>query len=198
MDIFEAMETCRAMRYLRPDPVPDELIDKLLWAATRAPSPGNSQGWEFVVVRDRDVMSQIGELVGGRMTASMGGLVDTLPPSQARLLRGALHLANTLPQVPALFVVCSRRVYPPQDPQEVFVWSCVYPAAQNLILAARALGLGSTFATWQTVAETELREILGIPEDVFIGATIPVGYPERDFGPVARRPVAEVVHHDHW
>ena len=198
MDLFEAMETCRAIRYLRSDPVPQELVEKLIWAATRAPSPGNSQGWEFVVVRDRALLGRLSTLLGDRMRESTAAFSGGLDPAQERLLKGAIHLTESLADVPLLVVVCARNIYPPQAPQEVFVWSCVYPAAQNLILAARALGLGSTFATWQTLAEPELREMLDIPDDVFIGATIPVGYPDRRFGPVARKPVAEVLHEDGW
>ena len=198
MDVFEAMETCRAIRYLRPDPVPEEMVEKLIWAATRAPSPGNSQGWEFVVVREREVLGRLAALLGERMRAGTSGFSGKLEASQERILKGAVHLTESLAEVPLLVVVCARNVYPPQDPQEIFVWSCVYPAAQNLVLAARALGLGSTFATWQTLAEAEFREILGIPDDVTIGATIPVGYPDRPFGPVARKPVAAVLHLDGW
>ena len=198
MEVFEAMETCRAIRYLRPDPVPDEMVEKLIWAATRAPSPGNSQGWEFVVVRDRALLARLAGTLGERMRAGTAAVAEGLEPSQARILKGAVHLTESLAEVPLLVVVCARNIYPPQDPQEIFVWSCAYPAAQKLVLAARALGLGSTFATWQTLAEPEFREILGIPDDVTIGATIPVGYPDRPFGPVARRPVADVMHMDGW
>ena len=78
-----------------------------------------------------------------------------------------------------LIAVCARNVYPPDAPSELYVWSAVYPASQNLCVAARALGLGTTFTTFQSVAEPEVRRILGIPDDVFIGTLIPVGWPER-------------------
>ncbi len=201
MDVFEAMETCRAIRYLKPDPVPDALIEKVLHAATRASNPGNSQGWEFVVVRDAERKRRLGESLGASMAAGADALLDReLPPGPRRMLEGAVHLAQNLATAPVVIVVCSRAVYPPppQEPDEIFVWSAVYPASQNLIVAARALGLGTTFTTLQLLAEKEVRGILGIPDDIYIGTIIPMGWPDRPFGRVARKPLAEVVHWDHW
>ena len=197
MDVFEAMSTCRAMRYLKPDPVDDELIERIVTAATWAPSPGNSQGRDFVVVRDAAKKEAIGDAI----EAVMGDRVAAMerPDRTHRLmLDGTEHLVRTLKTCPVLILVCGKTVYPYQAPRESFVWSSIYPAAQNLIVAARALGLGTVFTTFHGTAEPVIRETLGIPDDVHIGALIPVGWPHRRFGPLRRVGYEQVVHLDGW
>ncbi|MCE2391440.1 MAG: nitroreductase family protein [Proteobacteria bacterium] len=196
---IEAMESCRAIRYLKPDPVPDALIERVLYAATRASNPGNSQGWEFLVVRDADLKRELRDAVAGAMREGMRGALDQdVSASQRRVMEGAVHLCETLDRVPVIVLVCARNTYPPQQPNELFVWSAVYPASQNLIVAARELGLGTTFTTLHFLAEERFREILGVPDDVYLGTVIPMGYPERPFGPLARRPLDGIVHYDRW
>lgn len=198
MDVFEAMGTARAIRYLKPDPVDPELIEKLIWAATRASSPGNSQGWDFVVITDPDAKASI----GGAVDDAMAGIFREPPADADRsvrlMLNGARALAGSLATAPVLILVCGRMVYPPGNPDEMLVWSACYPAAQNLIVAARALGLGATFTTFQRRAEQVVRGTLGIPDDVRMAALIPVGWPDREHGPVNRKPVEEVIHWDRW
>lgn len=198
MDVFEAMETCRAMRYLKPDPVPDELIEKVIWGATRASNPGNSQLWEFLVVRDAEQKARLQRAVGEPMAANLRDTVAGVEGATRHVLKGAVNLAETLHQAPVIIFVCGRNQYPPDDPNELFVWSGLFPASQNLILAARALGLGTTFTTIHFLDEAKVREILGIPDDVYIGTVIPMGWPARDFGPVRRKDVAGVVRYDRW
>lgn len=198
MDVFEAMGTARAVRYLKPDPVEPELLEKLVWAATRASSPGNSQAWDFVVVADADKKARI----GGAVAEAMAGVLPTPGPDTERSTRlmftGGQALIDGLAKAPALILVCGRMTYPPNDPDELMVWSACYPAAQNLIVAARALGLGATFTTFHRRVEPIVRETLGIPDDVKIAALIPVGWPDRPHGPMNRRPVEEVIHWDSW
>ena len=198
MDIFEVMETCRAIRYLKPDPVPEELITKLVWAATRAPSPGNSQGWDIVVVTAPEPKAAIGGAIEAAMAPRLDGNTDTGERSSTLMMQGALNLARTVARAPVLVLVCGPVIYPPGRPDERFTWSAIYPAAQNLILAARALGLGSTFTTFHHVAEPTIRDVLGIPDDVRIGCMIPIGWPDRAFGPVNRKPVESFIHRDRW
>jgi nitroreductase len=197
MEALEALETARAIRYLKPDPLPEALLEKLIWGATRASSPGNSQGWEFVVVRDRATKQRLGAAVRDRMAAGIRSMPRE-SPMQRRMLDGAAHLLEHFAEVPAWILICGRKVYPPQAPSEAMVWSTVYPAGQNLIVTARALGLGATFTTFHLAAEAEFRELLGIPEDVLLGVCVAVGQPARGHGPVNRRPVTEVLHWDHW
>jgi nitroreductase/uncharacterized protein YciI len=199
LDVFAALGSARAMRRLKPDPVPDELIDKLIWAATRASNPGNSQGWDFVVVRDPEQKKALRDAIASGMKAFLA----TLPRAGAtaaerRMMKGAQHLVDGLDRVPVLIAVCASRVYPPDAPSDLYVWSAVYPASQNLIVAARALGLGSTFTTFQSVAEPEVRRILGVPDGVFIGTLIPIGWPEGEFGPLSRKPIEQVTHRERW
>ncbi|MCB0955329.1 MAG: nitroreductase family protein [Ilumatobacter sp.] len=197
MDVFEAMGTCRAMRHLKPDPVPDELIDEVIWAATRAPSPGNSQGWDFVVVTDQAKRAAIGAAVRD----AMGDRVAQMPHhdrTSRLMLQGTQNLIDTLGTAPVIILVCGPVIYPYDAPREQFTWSALYPAAQNILLAARALGLGTVFTSLYRAAEPAIRAELGIPEHIKIAALIPMGWPARDFGPVNRQPVERFVHRDGW
>lgn len=197
MDVFEAMGTCRAMRVLKPDPVPAELVDKVLWAATRAPSPGNSQGWDFVVVDEAEPKARIAAAVRSAMADRVAAMPR--PDRTVRLmLDGTAKMIATLDRAPVLVFVAGPVIYPPGAPREAFTWSALYPAAQNILLAARALGLGSVFTTLHMVAEPTVREVLGLPDAIRIAAMIPIGWPEGRFGPVNRRPVEDFVHRNRW
>lgn len=198
MDALEAMGTARAIRYLKPDPVDPELIEKLIWAATRASSPGNSQAWGFVVVTDAEKKARIGGAVADAVSGTLREPAPDASRSVRLMLKGAKALANGLATAPVLIVVCGRMIYPPGNPNELMVWSACYPAAQNLIVAARALGLGATFTTFQLRAEQVVRKTLDIPDDVRMAALIPIGWPDRPHGPVNRRPVEEVIHWEGW
>lgn len=198
MDVLEAMETCRAIRYLKPDPIPEELLRKVVYAATRASNPGNSQGWDFVILQDAAKKRQIREALETSMLPAIENIDPGDDPVDQRVLAGAQHLIRNLDQVPALIFVCGGLVYPPGAETEMMIWSALYPAAQNLIVAARSLGLGSTFTTFHIAGEKVVRETLGIPEEIRIGVTIALGYPDRPFGPVARKPVEDVLHWDQW
>lgn len=200
MDVFDAMGTCRAIRYFRPDPVPDELLDQVIWAATRAPSPGNTQEWDFVVVTDPSQRARVGEVLRDALAERLGRLAAMPRESESErlMVEGAANLAATIGDAPVIVLVCGPVRYPAGHPDERFTWSALYPAAQNLIVAARALGLGSTFTTFHHAAEHGLRRVLGIPDEVRIGATIPLGWPAREFGPVRRRPIEHFVHRDRW
>jgi nitroreductase len=207
MDVIEVMETCSAARYLKPDPVPQELIERVIYAATRASSPGNSQEWDFIVVRNPETKQKIRDLLAPRFKATRAGM-PTTGQVTSRLSAGAMHLAETLNEVPAIIFVCgpmagawliqSRASYPPNAPIEEFVWSAPYQAAQNLIVAARSLGLGTTFTTFQMFMESELRELLGIPKEIKFAVMIPIGWPQNDFVKVKRKPISKVIHWDKW
>ena len=170
----------------------------MIYAATRAPSPGNSQGWDFVVVRDPDLKAQIAEVIAGpfgQMRAVMPALDD---PEVKLMTEGAAHLVSSLGRVPVLIFVCGAPCYPPHAPMEQFVWPALYPATQNLLLAARALGLGTALTTFHMLAPGQIQSLLGIPRDVRVAAMIPMGWPDRPFGPVRRKPIDEVLHWDRW
>ncbi|MEM7218651.1 MAG: nitroreductase family protein [Pseudomonadota bacterium] len=193
MDVFEAMDTCTAMRYFRPDPVPRSELEKLIYAATRASNPGNSQNWTFLVIDDPAIKEPLGE----KVREGMAPFFAARPPGgddvEERMLAGAEHLANTFAQVPAWIVGMARNRYPAHAPQESFMASTIYPAAQNLIVAARSLGIGTCFTTFPGLAEPEIRRLCNLPEDLHLFVYIAVGYPARRFMKVRRRPVDEVI-----
>ena len=185
MDLFEAINTTRAMRRLdNTRAVADEDIRKMLEAATRAASGTNSQPVRWVVVTDPEVKRQLGEVY--RRTA--GPLVETFDDSP--LKRSSIHLVEHLGDSPVLIVVCSEG--PNRRP------ASVYPAVQNLMLAARALGLGTTLTTSHLDEEDEVKRILGMPEEALTYCIIPVGYPLGRWGEAKRRPVTETTYLDRW
>jgi nitroreductase len=198
MDVFEAMSTARSMRWLKSDPVPDELVEKLLWAATRASSAHNSQPWHFVVLRDGSMRAQFAAAI--RQAAEHDNPLPAESESRTdRLIdAGVRNLFANLGEAPVLVVICGENSYPHGAPDPHFMNNAIAAAGQNLIVAARALGLGATFTMLHQLAEPRLRKVLGLPDDISIGATIPVGWPQRSFGPVKRLPLAEVVHYDGW
>ena len=199
MDVFEAMETCRAMRYLKPDPVDPTLVKKCVHAATRASNPGNSQGWDFVVLRDPAAKTRIGDALREKLAPVIAGMSEAdADPVGQRMYAGVSYLLDHFDAVPVFVLVCGRVVYPPQAPQAEMVPAALYPAAQNLIVAARALGLGTTFTTFHVLVESTLREVLEIPDEVRLGVMIALGWPARAFGPVRRKPVDQVMHWDRW
>jgi nitroreductase len=187
------------MRYLKPDPVPEEHIRRPIFAATRASNPGNSQGWGFVVLRDAAAKAKLGEAIRHRMRPVTDAMASAeVDPAARRIFEGVGHLLDGFEAVPVYVFVCGRVVYPPQHPLEEMVPAALFPAAQNLIIAARALGLGTTFTTFHTSVEPVVREVLALPDEVRLGVMIALGWPERAFGPVGRRPVDEVLHWDRW
>lgn len=198
MDVFEVMATSRAIRRFTKEPVSDELLDRLIWAATRAPSPGNSQGWDFIVVTDNAVKGQLRDLIGARMEQFRGVAPPTDDARELRMREDAIYMATHLHELPAIIFVCGAPAYPTAAPQLSFVPSALYPATQNLLIAARALGLGTTLTTFHMAAEAEIRAVLAIPAAVQLAAMIPVGWPAVPFGPVRRKPISEVVHRNRW
>lgn len=198
MDVIEAMESCIAMRYLKEEPVPKADLERLIYAATRASSPGNSQEWDFVVINDDALKVDIGKAVWAVMAPVFEGLTTGEKSTEQRMYKGAAYLAKNFAKVPAWILGCARMNYPPEAPTEAFMHSTIYPAAQNLIVAARSMGLGTTFTTFQMAAEDVIRERLSIPSDVHLCVLIAVGYPEKPFGSVRRKPVDEVLHWNGW
>ncbi len=197
MDIFEAINTQRAMRRLKPDPVSDELIWKLLEAAIRAPSGGNRQPWNFIVIRDAETKKKIGEWYLDGWNKSYGPIRQAAmsSPATAKTFASADHLANHLAEVPVFIIATvNQSGVAPVSP----AGASIYPAVQNLMLAARALGLGTTLTTLHRSHEAEVKQLLGIPDDVETMALIPVGWPRGKFGMASRLPVEKVTYWDKW
>ena len=191
-DFFEVVLTQRAARSFLPDEVDDETVAQILTAATHAPSAENSQPFVFVVVRDPAIRETIGELTarlwqGGARAAEEG----RLSPSFLRDVdRGAM---GGIAAAPVLVVVCgdTRLTFAPA------IAASVFPAVQNLLLAAHALGLGSTLTTLPVLGK-ELTDTLGLPPDVVPLALIPLGYLPKPLGPPRRRPLSEKAHLDRY
>ena len=196
MDVFEAINTTRAMRRLKADPVPDDLIWKVLEAATRAPSGGNRQPWAFIVIRDQAAKDKIAGWYLDGWNKSYAAVKDTVTADAAgaRMYRSADHLANHLAEAPVLILACVRAGAVGTSPSG----SYIYPAVQNLMLAARALGLGTTLTTLHRVHEAEVKKLLGIPDDIETLALIPMGWPLGKFGAGLRKPVEEVTFWESW
>jgi nitroreductase len=218
--LFEALNTARALRRLKPDPVPDDLITQVLDAAIRAPSGGNAQNWIFIVVRDkaqrqrlgavyRKASDEVAEIYAAR------GRPDHMTDEQfRRLMDGGAYLWQHMGDAPVLLVPCLRlRDMPPREAlpeavanrydahlahQDRIRGSSIYPAIQNINLACRALGLGTVITTNHILYEGEVREILRLPDDVFTFALMPMGYPVGKYGPLSRRPVSQVAFADRW
>ncbi len=198
MDLFDAMHTQRAVRRFAPDPVPSEAVSRVLDAATRAPSGGNSQPWSFIVLRDAEVRRQVGALYRDAWEAGGVDRFTSDPdPAKARVYRSAKYLAERMGEAPVLILAC---IESGGRGPSFTTGASIYPAVQNLMLAARALGLGTVITTIHRGREGEIKELLSIPDDVTTAALIPMGYPAEGagFGPVRRRPVTEVTHLDRW
>jgi len=199
-DLFDIMATTRSMRRLKPDPIPDELVRRILEAGTYAPSGGNMQRWRFLVVRDPAIKQRVGayykrawdEVVSPRYRAGEPA-PGTNPERFARMLDAAQYLADHLYEAPVWIVPCMEGASPTRT-----AGSSIYPAVQNMLLAARALGLGATLTTLYLNFEKEVEAALGLPADVRSYALLPIGYPMGRFGPVRRVPLAEVVYEDQW
>lgn len=190
LDVFEAMETCRSIRRLRTDPVPDELLERLVHFATRAPSAGNRQLWRFLVITDRDdrrwFRDMLVEAVGHRYTEPPAE--DTSPGARAQ--RHYREFIFRFDQLPVIILPLIENAFPnPEAPDIRFAWSSIYAATQNLLLAARGLGLGAAMTTNHLENEQAVRDRFEIPANFEIGATIPVGYPLGKYGPLTRNPV---------
>jgi nitroreductase len=205
--LFEVMYTMRAMRRLKPDPVPPELIQKVLEAGTQAPSGQNTQPWAFVIVSDPETKEFIGERYHRGMLERFGKFwppPEGVDSPMVRNFRAAMHLAEQMHEVPVLLVVCGLRDWPAAVPEENRTgkappsYGSVYPCIQNILLACRGLGLGASLTTTHMLFEDELAERLGVPEEYGMVAIIPIGFPRGRFGPVSRRPASELTHYDRW
>jgi nitroreductase len=199
-DLFEIIRTTRSMRRLKPDPVPNELIRKILEAGTCAPSGGNMQRWCFLVIRDAVIKRTVGAYYKRAWDEQVAPRYRSGEPAPGtsrerflRLLDAAEHLAAHIHEAPVWIVPCLKGGTPTRTSG-----SSIYPAVQNMLLAARALGLGATLTTLYLQFEQEAEAALGLPPGVHSYALLPIGYPVGRFGPVRRVPLADVVFENRW
>lgn len=201
---FDVVYTARAMRRLKPDPVPRELLRRVLEAATMAPSGTNAQPWRFIIVQDPATRRRLGELHTRSFWPRYGdegpwlaGAADDERRRQEPHGITEQEMVDRFALAPVLIVVC-RTGRRPAGMSLVSWYGSVFPAVQNLLLAARALGLGATLTTMFTEYEQEVKDLLAMPEEAEPVALIPLGFPAGRFGPLRRRPVDEVVFAERW
>ena len=206
-DFNDIVRSARAQRRLSSEPIPEATLDAILRAASYAPSGMNSQPWRFVVVRDAELRAGLGRIYADAW--QLGRLVYGAQPAQsaaeARMLTGVEHLAEHFGDAPAIVVVCldRRRLGAMVDDRlewrdPVPVLASVLPAVQNLILAARAHGVGTVLTTLHRIRQGEVRTLLGIPEQVEVVVLLPMGFPEEPFAPLKRPPPSRFAARDRW
>jgi nitroreductase len=209
--LYEAISTTRAVRRLRTDPIPENVLRRVIEAANWAPTGGNAQPWRVIAVTDPAKRRRLQELyIGpweeyakGRRT-QLAAAPEAVRAQQDKMIRAADHLAQHFHLAPVILVFC----FNPQimaitdaklDRPSVVGGASVYPAVQNALLACRAEGLGCTLTTLLCFREPAVKELLGIPAEWGTCAFIPIGYPVgRGHGPLTRRPVEKMAFRDAW
>lgn len=204
VSLMEGLLTTRAIRRYRDEAVPEEVLRDIMFAATRAPSGSNRQPFRFLVLTDSDASREAKRLVAegarrlwsGKRTRDGyddgSGTRDDSP--KARMARTMQSYVDNFESVPVMVLACLERYREPTPTEG----ASVYPACQNILLAARALGYGGVLTGFHGFVEPQLRELLSIPDGVFIAATITLGRPAGGHGPVRRVPMREVVFSDSW
>lgn len=202
--LLEGLATTRAIRRFSDEPVSEEDLAAVLWAATRAPSGSNRQPFRFLVLRDGPAATEAKGILGRSFRAAWAEKVDADGYRQgsggaddspkARMAKAMQQFVDRFEATPVVVLACLGR----HRAAHLSEGASVYPACQNLLLAARARGLGGVMTMWHQAVEAELHAALGIPDDIVIAATIPLGHPEGGHGPVRRRPIGELVYEDRW
>ena len=203
MPLEEAMRTQRAIRRLRPDPVDDGLVLHLIELALKAPTGSNAQNWEFIVVKDPAVKARLAAL--NRRAWSVYGAIGRRMANRAgdqamlRIIDAVEWQANHFVEIPVLVVACIKALIPPWPPvATASMYGSIFPSVQNLLLAARAAGLGAALITLPLWSRFLARRALGLPWNVAPCAVVPLGWPVGRYGPTRRRPVEEVVSLDRY
>tara|TARA_R110002073_G_scaffold9980_9_gene49390 strand:+ start:9456 stop:10091 length:636 start_codon:yes stop_codon:yes gene_type:complete len=205
LDVYDAMSTLRAVRRLKPDAIPDDVMGRVLQAAAWAPSGGNVQPFRIVLVQDPTKKAGIGHLyeeewvkyTKGMRGAEKGSATD-------KMLRAGDYLASHMAEVPAILIFCFNAdnmaiTDANLDRPSVVGGGSVYPAVQNVMLACRTEGLGCVLTTLLCYREDEIKALLGIPDPWGTCAHIPIGYPVlKGHGPITRRPLEKLVFSDSW
>ncbi len=206
--LVEVLETQRAVRRLLPDDVDDAIVLRCIELALRAPTGSNGQNWEFVVVRDADVKAKLAHRYAQawRLYGAAGERMTAGDESMRKVLAAVAWQVEHFTELPVLVVACLRSTgssgrvpyVPLPHIANTSYFGSIYPSVQNLLLAARALGLGASLITLPLWSVTSARSILGLPLSVTPCAVVPLGWPRGRYGPTTRRPVGEVVHLDRW
>ncbi len=202
-DLFEAIYTTRAMRRLKPEPVPREIIMKVIEAATMSPSNSNRQPWIFLVVTDATTKQFVAQRYKKAwethyLTPDKRHVLETAPEtSEGKSLRSANYLANHLAEAPVLIFCCVKR-YNDAPRAGRPMYGSIYPAVQTLCLAARAYGLGTSITGLHHIFGDEINKLLGVPPEYANEVMVPMGYPRGRWGRPARKPAHDVTFFEHW
>jgi len=205
MPLQEAMMTQRAVRRVLPDPVDDAIVLKCIELALRAPTGSNGQNWEFIVVKDQAVKDQFGKRYARAwaLYSAIGKRVVAGDESMLKILRAVQWQVEHFSEIPVIVVPCLRGgmrlpYVPTPFVGESSFFGSIYPSVQNLLLAARAMGLGASLITMPLWSVTAARRTLGLPLTVTPCCMVPLGWPRGRYGPTTRKPVEEVVHVDSY
>jgi nitroreductase len=192
--LLEGLATTRAIRRYTDDPVPDADLATILWYAGRAPSGSNRQQFRFLVLRDGEPATTARSVLGEEFRRSWADKRRRESYRPTPFADSMQHFVDHVEQVPVVVLVCFARYRRPT----LYEGASVYPACQNLLLAARALGYGGALTMWHLGVEAELRELLRIPDDVALSACITLGVPAGRHGPLRRKPLAELTFDGAW
>lgn len=201
MPLGEAMQTQRAIRRLTTDPVSDELIKELIELATKAPTAQNHQAWEFIVVRDPKVKAKLAQLNRRvwRLVDKPVAWLNRKDEKFGRTHRATTHQVDNFEAIPVLIVCCMTATrHSPFPVVAASSYGSIFPAVQNLLLAARAAGLGANLVTMPLTVNFAARRALGIPWKITPVCIVPLGWPTGKYGPTSRRPVAEITSIDQY
>jgi len=201
MPLEEAIRTQRALRRLKPDPIPDALVLELIELALKAPTGSNAQNWEFVVVRDPAAKAALARQNrrAFRLYGGIGRRVSASDPKMLRVIDAVQWQADHLHETPVIVVACLRGFrFPLWNLAAASFYGSIFPSVQNLLLGARAVGLGAALITLPLWSTFVARRILGLPWSVTPCAVIPLGWPQGRYGPTTRRPVGDVVSLDRF
>lgn len=201
MPLDAAMTTQRAIRRVKPDPVDDTIVLRLIELALKAPTQQNTQAWEFVVVKDAAVKAKLARQQRRiwRFYRPVAERKSRQDPRTARMYAATQWSVDHFEEIPVMVVACIRAprfAFPPIVAASNF--GSIFPSIQNLLLAARAVGLGATLVTMPLWSNWAARRILGLPWSVTPVAMVPLGWPIGRYGPTTRRPVGEVVSLDRF
>lgn len=204
MPLREAMETQRAIRRLKPDPVDDEILLRCIDMALKAPTGANAQNWEWIVVRDPQIKAKLARFYrqSWRVYGGLGRIKVRRNARMMKIVDAVQWQVDHFEEIPVLIVACLRgalpRILSPFPMMASSHFGSIYPAIQNFLLACRAEGLGAALTTLPVWSTTLARRALGLPWNVQPCAVIPVGWPRGRYGPTSRKPAERVVHYDRW
>jgi nitroreductase len=200
----QVMETQRAVRKVRPDPVDDRIVLRCIELALKAPTGSNGQNWEFVVVKDREAKARLGRTYKAAWSVygGIGRRIAKGDETMEKILGAVEWQVQHFEEIPVLVVACLKGARVPLLPAPPLLassyYGSIYPSVQNLLLAARAMGLGASLITLPLLSITQSRRVLGLPMSVTPACIVPLGWPRGRYGPTTRRPVADVVHLDRY